>query len=76
MDDIIKRMDITIETEIFHLSYSKAQEISTKIDELLTPSLGTMKFDDRSNKIVVSDVPKKIKEIRALIAAFDQKHRD
>ena len=76
MDEVILQMDILVKTEVFTLSYAKAGDISGKINEILTPAMGTMRADSRSNRIVVSDTLKKIKEIRALIEAFDQKDKE
>lgn len=76
MDKIIERMDVPIETKVFHLSYAKVEEISNKITEVLTPGVGTMKFDDRSNRIVISDTSLRMEEIVKLIDAFDQKDEE
>ncbi len=70
------RFGQSIMTEIFTLSYAKAEAISSKILEMITPSLGAVKFDGRSNRILVSDTAEKIDEIRSLIEAFDQKDRE
>jgi len=75
MEEIIKRLDVPIKTEIFELSYALAEEVSGKISETLTPNIGKMKFDARSNSIIVSDTSQKIKEIRNLVDAFDQKDK-
>lgn len=76
MEAIIRKMDAPIETRIFELSYAKAPEISAKVNEMLTPSTGSMKYDERSNRIIVSDTASKIKEVDHLIAAFDQKDKE
>ncbi|MCK4881562.1 MAG: type II secretion system protein GspD, partial [Candidatus Omnitrophica bacterium] len=76
MDKVIKRMDILIKTETFVLSYAKAANLSEKISEMLTPSVGTVKTDERSNRLVVTDTSAKVDKIRSLIAAFDQKNRE
>ena len=65
-----------IETELFILSYAKADLISAKVREMLTPVTGTLRFDERSNRIIISDTPAKIAEVRALIGAFDQKEKE
>jgi len=69
--DIIKKVDVPVQTEVFELVYAKAEEISAKVSELLTPSIGQLKSDERTNVIVITDVPKKIKEIGRIIKAFD-----
>jgi MSHA type pilus biogenesis protein MshL len=73
MEAIIKQIDAPITTKIFELSYAKAEDISGKITETLTPGLGFMKFDERSNNLIVSDTKRKIKEIEGIVEAFDQK---
>jgi len=65
-----------IKTEVFVLSYAKAEDISSKVREVLTPSVGTVEFDIRSNRIVISDTAQRIEEARTLIEAFDQKDRE
>lgn len=76
MDTVIRQMDILVKTEVFILSYAKAGDISEKINEMLTPSMGTMRSDSRSNRIIVSDTSAKIEEIRTLVEAFDRKDRE
>jgi len=79
MDTVIQRLDIpvhSVQSEVFALSYAKASEISPKISEMLTPLVGTIKFDKRSNRIVVTDTASKIKEVQEVIKAFDQKDRE
>ena len=76
MEGIIKRIDVPIQTEVFELSYGKAKDLSTTISEILTPNVGKAKFDDRSNGIVVTDTPQKVKQIRQIIEAFDRKDKE
>ncbi|MBN1869062.1 MAG: type II secretion system protein GspD [Candidatus Omnitrophica bacterium] len=76
MDGVIKKMDILNQTEIFILNYANAGDMSQKISELLTPSTGVMRVDGRSNRLIVRDTVAKLKEIRALIEAFDQKNKE
>ena len=73
MEAIITRVDVPRKTEVFHLNYSTAEDISKKITETLTPGVGFVKVDDRSNRLVISDTPQKIEELRQIIEAFDQK---
>lgn len=76
MELIITKIDVPYRTEVFELTYASVEDISGKITEVLTPGLGNLKFDERSNKIIVSDTPLKINEIRHIIEAFDQKDRE
>lgn len=76
MEDIIGRMDVPTTIKVFDLNYAKALDISPKIAEVLTPALGSMKFDERSNRIIVSDTQHKLDEVGQIIAAFDYKDRE
>ncbi|MBF0532547.1 MAG: type II secretion system protein GspD [Candidatus Omnitrophica bacterium] len=76
IDAIIKRLDVLTQTQVFDLSYAKAKDISTEITPLLTPSLGMMKSDDRSNRIIVTDTARVLKQVQDLIRAFDIQHKE
>ena len=75
MEAVIKTIDVPIQTEVFDLGYAKAEDISGKVSEVLTPAIGSMKFDERSNKIVISDTAQALAKIRKIIEAFDEKDK-
>ncbi len=75
MEEVIKKIDVPIQTEVFDLGYAKAEDISNKISEVLTPAIGSMKFDERSNKVVISDTAQALAKIRKIINAFDEKDK-
>lgn len=76
MEQWVQKVDILRRTEVFALSYAQVEEISSKIAEALTPNIGKLRFDKRSNKIVVTDTEQKITEIQQLIEAFDQRSEE
>jgi type IV pilus secretin PilQ/predicted competence protein len=76
MNVIIKKLDVPVETRVFQLSYAKAEQIAGKVAESVTPYVGSIKFDERSNRLVVEDSPKKLRHIEDVIAAFDHKDRE
>ena len=76
MEMIVKKLDVPVTTEIFQLSYAKAADIAANITEVLTPAIGKVKSDERSNKIFITDTAAKIKEISKIIEAFDQKQTE
>lgn len=76
MEALLAEIDVPISTRVFDLSYSKAEDLSKNITEVLTKNAGTLKFDARSNKIVVTDTPRKLDEISRLIKAFDERHKE
>ncbi len=69
----LREIDIPRVTQIFDLSYAKAEDLAEKINLVLTPTVGSMRFDKRTNKISVTDIPDKIVEIARMIKAFDVK---
>lgn len=75
MEEVIKTIDVPIQTEVFDLGYAKAEDISNKVSEVLTPAIGSMKFDERSNKVVISDTAQALTKIRKIIEAFDEKDK-
>ncbi len=63
-------------SQVFELKYAKAADIKPKVSASLTPKLGSVQIDERTNKIIVRDLPYKIKEIGEMISAFDSKPRE
>ncbi len=76
MKEAISDMDVPLVTEVFSLDYAKAVEIKDKLEQMLSPNVGTIKFDERTNKIIVKDSEGKIEEIGEVIEAFDEKTRE
>lgn len=76
MEHIIKRLDVAVETRVFDLSYAKVESIAKKISEVLSPNLGIMKFDERSNMVIVSDSKAKITEIAQIVEVFDKQNEE
>lgn len=73
MEDFLRKADLPIETKIFNLNYATADKLSTKLQEVLTKGIGSLRIDERSNKIAVTDYPEKLEEISNIISAFDEK---
>lgn len=73
MEGFIKKTDLPLETKVFHLNYAQADKLNSKIQEIVTKNIGSLRFDERTNTIVVTDYPKKIEEISNVINAFDDK---
>ncbi|MBI4365823.1 MAG: hypothetical protein HY543_03290 [Deltaproteobacteria bacterium] len=63
-------------SEIFDLQYAKAKDVSEKLTPSLTKDLGKIFLDERVNRLIVSDLPYKIEELRHLVRAFDVKTRE
>ena len=72
---IVKQIDVPAETRVFELNYANAEEIKTKLDEILTKGVGKISLDKRTNKIVVRDTPQKLAEMQKIVEAFDERAR-
>ena len=81
-DDVLEQAMILIgeydkptvlETKVFTLMYSKNDKMVEKVKDLLTKDIGTVKGDERTNKVVVTDLPQKMRQIEELIAEYDEK---
>ncbi len=73
MEDFIKKTDLPLKTEVFELNYAQAEKLNAKIQEAVTKGVGSLKMDERTNKIVITDYPDKIEEIKKIVSAFDEK---
>ncbi|MEI8012846.1 MAG: secretin N-terminal domain-containing protein, partial [Candidatus Omnitrophota bacterium] len=67
----IKMIDVPTETRVFKLQYSQAESLSAKIQEMVSPKVGKVKFDAISNKLFVKDSIKKLNEIEQIIKQID-----
>lgn len=74
--NVISEMDIFLTTEIFPLEYAKAELLKDKFEAIVSKGAGSVKFDERTNKLVVKDTPQKIEDVRRIINAFDEKNRE
>ncbi|MFA6357508.1 MAG: secretin N-terminal domain-containing protein [Candidatus Omnitrophota bacterium] len=62
--------------ETFELDYAKIGEVKGEITKALTKDIGTIEVDERTNKLVVTDLPHNMQRIRQLVADFDSKTRE
>ncbi|MFC1668720.1 secretin N-terminal domain-containing protein, partial [Chlamydiota bacterium] len=60
-------------TEIFELQYANYDEIKEKLEPEITEEIGSIKADERTSKIVITDTPEKIEKLKKIIQALDEK---
>jgi type II secretory pathway component GspD/PulD (secretin) len=68
--------EITTTSKVFELDYAEVEDVEAKISEMLTEGIGSVRFDERTNRLIVYDLPNKIAEVEELITAFDAKTRE
>ena len=71
MVDAIKEIDQPLETKVFDLQYAKPEDIKTEIKAFITPGVGEVVGDVRTTKLVVTDLPEKMKKISRIVKEFD-----
>jgi type II secretory pathway component GspD/PulD (secretin) len=65
-----------MQTEVFELRYAKAEDIAPEVEKVITPQIGAVRLDKRTNTLVVTDLPPNLSEVRQVIGAFDRKTRE
>ncbi len=58
-------------TEVFPLNYAKAKEVTDIIKEMLSER-GKVKFDDRTNTVIVTDLPSTLFQLKSVVVRLDQ----
>ncbi len=66
----LKQEELT--TEVHSLNYANAEEVSESIKEMLTDR-GKIKFDARTNVIIVTDIPTNLYKISLIVEKLDQR---
>jgi type IV pilus assembly protein PilQ len=61
-----------LDTEVFPLNYAKAKDVSDVIKEMRSDR-GQIKYDERTNTVIVSDIPTTLFQIKEVISRLDQR---
>ena len=59
-------------TDVFPLNYAKAKEVPDIIGEMLSDR-GKIKFDERTNTVIVTDIPSNLFQIKQVVERLDQR---
>ncbi|MDD5108417.1 MAG: secretin N-terminal domain-containing protein [Candidatus Omnitrophica bacterium] len=73
--EAIKELDQPLNTVVFDINYARFADIKTFLTDLITPGIGQIIVDERSNKVVVSDFPQRLERIKKLMKEFDEQTR-
>lgn len=61
-----------LSTEVFALNYASAKDVPAIIQEMVSDR-GKVRFDERTNTVIVSDIPSSLYQIKAVIERIDQR---
>ena len=73
MLEFTAKTDKPIETRVFNLNYAQADKLGTKFQDSITKGVGSIKVDERTNKIAITDYPSRLDEIAKVLSSFDEK---
>jgi general secretion pathway protein D len=65
-----------LQTKPFELRYGKAADVKPEVEKALTPKLGAVRLDKRTNTLVVTDLASQMQDIQRIIRAFDRRTRE
>ena len=71
MEQTVRQLDQPLAMSIFDLKYAKSKDLKDKLSSAVTEGTGDVIIDERSNKLVVSDLPEKMRHIERVVKAFD-----
>jgi len=72
---LVGGLDRPMETRTFSLNYAKAEDIANRFKDIASKGAGSVQLDARTNKVVVTDYPEKIKAMETVAFSFDEKNR-
>jgi len=70
----ISRVAPTV-TKVYELQYALVEDVQAEVTAALTPAIGTLRADLRTNTLVISDLPHQMEKIMTILRAFDRKTR-
>lgn len=76
IEEIIKRLDVPVDTQTFELKNAKIDDIVTEVNKLLTKDFGEIRVDRRMGRFIVTDHPQVLENITYLLYQFDAKPRE
>ena len=71
----IKEVDQPLGTAVFDVNYARSADIKSYLNDLITPGVGQVIIDERSNKAIVTDLPQRLVKITKLMKEFDEESR-
>lgn len=75
MEKVIHDMDQPLKVRTFDLNYAEVAVMRDHLENMITEGPGRVFIDERTNKIIVSDLDEKIKDIEHMIKVFDEETR-
>lgn len=71
----VEQLDRPLTTAIFDLNYAKSADAKAQLGAAITQGAGEVIIDERSGKVIISDLPGKMKKLGTLIRELDEESR-
>ncbi|MCG3175083.1 MAG: Type IV pilus biogenesis and competence protein PilQ [Candidatus Omnitrophica bacterium] len=72
MVEVLRQMDLKVVTKTYKLQYAAAKDIAAQLKQRLdAKSVGFIQADERSNQLVISAFPERLKEAEKIIRELD-----
>jgi general secretion pathway protein D len=75
MKKLAQEIDVPQEMKVFTINYAKGEDIVSRLATAATKDIGDIQYDKRTNRIMVTDTPNKMRQIENIISTFDERHR-
>ncbi len=75
IEKTIKELDMPLESAVFDINYARFADLKGYLNELITPGVGQIIVDERSSKVVVTDLPQRLVRIKKLMEELDEQSR-
>ena len=69
--DYIKTLDVPTQMEVYKLQHIAGEPLVAKLQEMVSPKIGYVKFDSLSNKLFIKDTSRKLVDIDKYIKQID-----
>jgi len=76
MAKMVESMDAPLETKAFKLSYAKAQDVASALQDVVTKNISSIKIDARSNQVIITDYETKLKKIKDMVTSLDERTKE
>lgn len=76
MIELARHMDVPTKTKVFALNYAKVEDIKKKLEPFITKGIGKINIDERTNKIIVTDLVNNMPLIEHAVREFDEKTKE
>ena len=76
MSDLMREMDVPVESKMFELRHTKARNIAPRVQEFLTKNVGRIQLDERETALTIEDTPQRLVDIAKRIEDLDKPAKD